>query len=183
MSDHLGRKPLLLASGAGMAIGMAILGISFTIMDPDKNMPHYSLTFLPLIGMVIFYLFFPIGYNSVVLVLVGEMYSPSIKGLATSLANIIWWISDFLTAKIFFDFTKSLGFDGTFYLFAAYSILSIIFVQLFVQETKGKSLAEIQTVFKSQQSRHAQIVQIILLKFRLKQPIPANTETPFKVHV
>ncbi len=181
MSDHLGRKPLLLASGAGMAIGMAILGLSFTIMDTDKNMPNYSLTFMPLIGMVIFYLFFPIGYNSVVLVLVGEMFSPSIKGLATSLANIVWWIADFLTAKIFFDFTRSLGFDGTFYLFAAYSILSVVFVQFFVQETKGKSLAEIQTVFKSQQSRHAQIAQIFTSKFKPNQSLPTNNDNSTKV--
>jgi len=163
-----------------MAIGMSILGLSFTIMDSDRNMPYTSLTFMPLVGTSIFYLFFPIGYNSVVLVLVGEMYSPSIKGVATSLANVVWWISDFLTAKIFFDLTKSLGYDGTFYLFASYSILAVLFVQLFVQETKGKSLAEIQTVFKSQQTKHAQIVKTLSSKFQPTKSQPKSESTTLR---
>jgi hypothetical protein len=35
--------------------------------------------YLPLIGMIAFYLAFPIGFNSVILVLLGELFSPSIK--------------------------------------------------------------------------------------------------------
>jgi len=58
-----------------------------------------------------------------------------------------WWSSEFITAKLFFVSCDSLGTAGTFYLYALNSILALIFVQIFIKETKNKSLAEIQQIY------------------------------------
>jgi len=81
-------------------------------------------------------------------VMLGELFSPSMKGLATSIATIILWLSEFLTAKLFFLWNDNLGRAGTCYLYAATSVCALFFVLLFMSETKNKTLAEIQEVYK-----------------------------------
>jgi hypothetical protein len=130
-----------------MALSMAILGISFSLMDEDKKAPYDWMEYLPLIAVILFYLAFPIGFNSVILVLLGELFSPSIKGVATSVSTVVWWVSEFVTAKLYFTCNDYLGMDGTFYMFAAISVLSAVFVQLFIRESKNKTLAEIQELY------------------------------------
>ena len=133
-----------------MSIGMIILGISFSILDEDCRSPVAWMYFLPLVGMVVFYLAFPVGFNAVILVLLGELFSPSIKGVATSVSTFVLWTAEFMTAKLFFWTNDSLGIDGTFYLFAAISVMAAAFVMVFIRETKNKTLAEIQEIYQSQ---------------------------------
>ncbi len=131
-----------------MALGMGILGISFSVMNEDKTVPYMWIEYLPLLGAIIFYLFYTIGFNSVILVLMGELYSPSIKGVATSILTVVWWFSEFITAKLYFVCNNHLGMDGTFYMLAGISVLSAIFVQIFIRESRNKMLAEIQDLYK-----------------------------------
>jgi MFS family permease len=147
-TEKMGRKILLIFSGLGMAFAMTILGISFSLMDENRKAPYEWMNYLPLIAMIIFFLAFPIGFNSVILVLLGELFSPAIKGVATSVSTFVWWVAEFVTAKLFFTCSHHLGFDGTFYLFATISVLAAIFVQLFIRESRNKSLAEIQELYQ-----------------------------------
>ena len=117
------------------------------MLDEHQKSPYPWMDYLPLIGMIIFYIAFPIGFNSVILVLLGELFSPSIKALATSVSTVVWWVSEFVTAKLYFICNDYLGMDGTFYLFAAISVASAIFVQFFIRESKNKTLAEIQELY------------------------------------
>ena len=144
----MGRKLLLILSGLGMALGMATLGISFSVIGKDNTVPYPWVEYLPLLGAIIFYLAYTIGFNSVILVLIGELYSPSIKGVATSILTVVWWVSEFITAKLYFVCNEHLGMDGTFYMLASISILSAIFVQIFIRESRNKTLAEIQIIYK-----------------------------------
>ena len=90
-TDRFGRKLLLIISGIGMAVALAILGISFSIMGEGKQAPYPWMEYLPIIGMLIYYLAFPIGFGSVIFVLLGELFSPSIKGIATSVSTVVWF--------------------------------------------------------------------------------------------
>ena len=132
-----------------MSIGMIILGISFSILDEEGKSPEAWMDFLPLVGTVIFYMAFPVGFNAVIMLL-GELFSPSIKGVATSVSTVVMWTAEFVTAKLFFWTNNSLGMDGTFYLFAAISVMAAAFVMVFIRETKNKTLAEIQEIYRSQ---------------------------------
>ena len=106
--------------------------------------------FLPLIGTVVFYLAFPVGFNAVIIVLLGELFPPSIKGVATSVSTFVLWTAEFVTAKLFFWTNDNLGIDRTFYLFATISVFAAAFVVIFIRETKNKTLAEIQEIYRSQ---------------------------------
>jgi hypothetical protein len=135
-----------------MASGLAILGISFSVMGGNNSVPYPWMEYLPLIGAIIFYLTYTIGFNSVILVLIGELYSPSIKGVATSILTVIWWVSEFITAKLYFTCNDHLGMDGTFYMLSGISVVSAVFVLIFIRESRNKTLAEIQDLYKENRS-------------------------------
>ena len=52
----------------------------------------------------------------------------------------------YINMHIFFQ--KTLTPEGTFWFFAANNALSVVFIALFLPETKGKSLEEIETYFQ-----------------------------------
>ena len=65
-------------------------GASFLLTDENGEVSSEFMSYLPLMGMTLF--FFSLGFNWVVtLTLLGEIFSPSIKGMATSIATVIWY--------------------------------------------------------------------------------------------
>jgi MFS family permease len=90
-TDRFGRKLLLIISGLGIALALIILGISFSAMNESKQAPYPWMEYLPIVGMVIYFLAFPIGFGSVPYVLLGELFSPSIKAIATTVSTISWY--------------------------------------------------------------------------------------------
>jgi len=108
-TDKFGRKILLIISGLGMALALTILGVSFSIMGEDKQAPYSWMEYLPLIGMLIYYLAFPIGFGSVIFVLLGELFSPSIKGIATSVSTVVWSELKIILILIFIFGMKQIG--------------------------------------------------------------------------
>ena len=63
-------------SGFGMSASMAILGTSF-ILTKDHESALFVL-YLPLLAMCLFFFAYAIGFNSVLLILIGEIYSSGI---------------------------------------------------------------------------------------------------------
>ena len=59
-----------------MSASMAILGTSF-ILTKDHESALFVL-YLPLLAMCLFFFAYAIGFNSVLLILVGEIYSSGI---------------------------------------------------------------------------------------------------------
>ena len=59
-------------------------------------------TYLPLIGIVGFYLMFAIGTGAVPMVVLGEMFPQSVKGNAISAINSSMWLLNFGMSKMFF---------------------------------------------------------------------------------
>ena len=118
---------------------------SFMVVDDinaigDTN----NTTYLPLIGLVGFYLTFAIGTGSVPMVILGEVFPQSIKGTAISIINCCMWILNFTISKLFFLMNTHLGTYGTFIFFSSSSVAMSIYVFLFLPETKNKTLNQIQ---------------------------------------
>ena len=105
-------------------------------------------TYLPLIGLIGFYLTFAIGTGSVPMVILGEVFPPSVKGTAISLINSSMWILNFGMAKMFFFMNDKLGIYGTFVFFSSSSVAMTLYVFMLLPETKNKTLNEIQQKVK-----------------------------------
>ena len=64
--------------------------------------------------------------------------------------RLFLWMANFTVSLVFPILLGHLGLSNTFIIFALLNIMSIIFVKIFLPETKGKSLEEIEDYFKSQ---------------------------------
>lgn len=89
------------------------------------------------------------GLNNIPHTLNSEMFSTKVRGLGSSISLVSAWMSGLLCVTISSYLMVYLGSHFTFFLFAAVNALALIFVILFVPETTGKSLTEIDDMMAS----------------------------------
>ncbi|KAJ8034085.1 Solute carrier family 2, facilitated glucose transporter member 12 [Holothuria leucospilota] len=78
----------------------------------------------------------------VVWLLLSEIFPAEYRGRASSIANSVK-VVNILISLTFLDILNAIGASSTFFVFGAICCTSVIFIFLFVPETKGKSLEDI----------------------------------------
>lgn len=140
--DRLGRKILLICSAGVMCICQLLLGVFFYLKDDGQDVKDIG--WLPLLSLCLFMVAFSIGFGPIPWMMVSELFPPSTKGFASSLASCFNWILAFLVTKFFTNLSDAMGSGPTFWLFMAILAVGTGFVVFFVRETKGKTVEEIQ---------------------------------------
>jgi MFS family permease len=79
--------------------------------------------------------------------LISEIFPNRIRGKAVAFATFTQWIFNFLVVLLFPHFLASVGGPKTFLFLALMSFLQLLFTYLYVPETKGKSLEEIEKLW------------------------------------
>ncbi|CAI9538664.1 unnamed protein product [Staurois parvus] len=160
--DKAGRKILLIISGTIMAISAALFGVYFKIIEmhtqnsssvlPVTAMPDSTgeqLAWLPLASMALFISGFAIGWGPIPWLVMSEIFPLRARGVASGVCVITNWGCAFLVTKEFQDMMDSLTSYGTFWLFAAFCAVNVLFTVLYIPETKGKSLEQIESHFQA----------------------------------
>ncbi|CAG9862029.1 unnamed protein product [Phyllotreta striolata] len=140
--DRWGRKLLLLVSAVGMAASEAILGTYCYLKDS-----HYevgSASFLPVLCLMAYIFTYNMGYGPLPWVIMGEVFPPKVKSVASSITAGVCWLAGFLTARYFEPVALAIGMGQSFWIFSAFCVCAVPFGMFFVVETKGKSFVEIQ---------------------------------------
>ncbi|CAG2053945.1 unnamed protein product [Timema podura] len=140
--DRLGRKILLYISAAAMTVALAALGTFFYLKDNKYDVTEFG--WLPLASFVIFVIGFSLGYGPVPWLMMGEILPAKIRGPAASLVTAFNWSCTFVVTKTFTDVIVYLGTYGTFWLFGSICFSSLLFVFIWVPETQGRSLEDIE---------------------------------------
>lgn len=141
--DRAGRRVLLLAGVAGMAISLGFLSFAFFTQ-------WAAISKIAVASLMAYVAFFAIGLGAVTWVILSEIYPLKIRGKAMTVALFANWASNCLISLIFPDLIDILGPDGTFLLFSVICFLSFWFVYGCIPETKGKSLEEIESLMTAQ---------------------------------
>jgi SP family sugar:H+ symporter-like MFS transporter len=141
--DRLGRKPLLLAGLVGMVSSLTILGVfSLTLAAPDS--PSDPLAIITLACLAGYIVSFAATWGPVVWVMLPEVLPLSVRGTAMGVAVCLHWASNFAVSQSFPVLLDGVGAGPVFLGYAAIGVLAFIFVKLLVEETKGRSLEEIE---------------------------------------
>lgn len=146
--EKLGRRILLLSSAVMMCICGVALGVFFYLKykdNPDLDLIE-SISWLPLVSLCIFIVAFSVGFGPIPWIVASELCTPNIKGFVSSSGGTFNWILAFIVTKTFLNMREGLGEGGPFWLFAGITLLGAIFVFIFLPETKGKSIDEIQVL-------------------------------------
>lgn len=136
--DKWGRKPLLMVGSIGMAIGMFAIG---------------ALAFLNVIGIstlifiIIYTASFMMSWGPICWVLISEIFPNKIRGRAVAIAVAAQWTANYLISSTY-PAMMELSSGGTYWFYGIMSVLSFIFVWKMVPETKGKTLEEMEKLWK-----------------------------------
>jgi len=148
--DRLGRRILLNSSSFLMVMSLSALGAYFYILKTCQNTSlAQTLQLLPVISLSIFVLGFSIGFGPIPWLMMSELFSPEVKGVASSLATTFNWALAFCVTQFFSSLETELTVGGSFWLFGGITGLTFFFCIFLVPETKGKSLESIQQLFRS----------------------------------
>lgn len=99
-----------------------------------------------LIGLIMYVASFAISLGPVMWALLSEIFPNKLRGLAISIVGFWNSIVSFSVASLFPMELEKLGSSMTYYIFAGFGFLTLLFVLKFIPETKGKSLEEIETL-------------------------------------
>ncbi|ODM92464.1 Facilitated trehalose transporter Tret1, partial [Orchesella cincta] len=145
--DRGGRRLLLLVSEFFMVISLGSMGLFFYLKKQNNDEAPENLLWLPLASLMVYVVAFSIGMGPLPWLLMGELLPPHIKGLASGIVTITRWILGFAVTFLFQWLMKAIGPHWCYWVFCGCCLIGGIFVLVFVPETKGKTLDEIQQSF------------------------------------
>lgn len=141
--DRLGRKPLLYIGLTGMALSLGILGLAFYLPGMMG-----ALKMLTVLSVLFYIASFAISLGPIFWLIIAEIYPLKVRGRAMSLATLANWGFNMLVASTFLTLTEKLGKAGAFWFYAAVCLAGLVFCYLYVPETKGYSLENIESFLK-----------------------------------
>uniref|UniRef100_A0A0D3GAY6 Major facilitator superfamily (MFS) profile domain-containing protein n=1 Tax=Oryza barthii TaxID=65489 RepID=A0A0D3GAY6_9ORYZ len=147
--DRAGRRILLIISSAGMTLSLLAVAVVFFLKDSISQDSHmyYTLSMISLVALVAFVIAFSFGMGAIPWIIMSEILPVSIKSLAGSFATLANWLTSFgitMTANLMLSWSAG----GTFVSYMVVSAFTLVFVILWVPETKGRTLEEIQWSFR-----------------------------------
>jgi SP family galactose:H+ symporter-like MFS transporter len=142
--DRMGRRPLLLIGIAGMTVTLAALG--FVFRRPDQTEVTATLA---VISMMAYVAAFAISLGPIFWLMISEIYPLKIRSSTEGLSAAFNWGANLLVSLTFLTLVQELGPSWTFWTYAVCSAAAWIFSYYRVPETKGRTLEEIETFFRT----------------------------------
>ena len=144
--DSWGRKPLFILGTIGMFLGLSTLGLTIYTQE---------LGVISLLAMLLFIASFAMSMGPVVWVILSEMFPNNVRSVAMSIAVAAQWLFNALVAKNFPLVNESAlnqnAFNGAlpYFIFAFFCVIAMFFVWKLVPETKGKTLEEMEELWRA----------------------------------
>lgn len=172
--DFVGRKLLLVFSSIGMTVGAALLGVHYYITRPAtcsssianltqietlmlqsqstsgefQNCVNENLAPLAISSTVLFAVAYSIGWGPVPWVLLSELIPVHVRGAASGIATLVNWGSAAFVIGIYLEYSHTVKEWFAWWTFALLNIAAALFAIIFIKETKGKTLEEIEKYYR-----------------------------------
>jgi SP family sugar:H+ symporter-like MFS transporter len=143
--DRAGRKPLLLAGSAGMAVTLAVMAVVFAtarIGADGRPLLGHEAAATGLMAANLYIVAFAFSWGPVMWVLLGEMFPNRMRGAALAISGATNWVTNFVVTVTFLPLLSAVGLAGAYALYALAAVLSLPFVWRLVSETRGKTLEQ-----------------------------------------
>ncbi|GAA6090996.1 solute carrier family 2, facilitated glucose transporter member 12 [Tachysurus ichikawai] len=102
-----------------------------------------SLKWISLVSLLIYVAAFSFSLGPMVYVVLSEIFPTGIRGKAVSVVSAFNWVMNLLISMTFLTLTEKVGLPSVIFSYTAMSFVLLIFVIVFVPETKGRSLEQI----------------------------------------
>ncbi|CUS09539.1 unnamed protein product [Tuber aestivum] len=140
--DTFGRRFLLLTTFPLMGLFLLFTGFSFWIPDREARIGCVAL------GIYLFGIVYSPGEGPVPFTYSAEAYPLYIRDLGMSLATATTWGFNWLLSMTWLPLVRAFKPQGAFGYYAAWNGIGFVLVLLFLPETKGRTLEELDRVFE-----------------------------------
>ena len=144
--DKLGRRWPFILGGISITIGLTISGLcDYIILQLNTHsqiVSNINFTGFIFIGSGV-----SLSWNNVPHLLISEMVSLDFRAFAVALGTILQAVSSFLLIKLFPFMLKNFTFPGLMWFYAGFALFGTIVAFLFLKETKGKSLEDLENLY------------------------------------
>ena len=176
--DFVGRKFLLVLSSIGMVVGSAMLGAHYFITRPStctqlvsignstveeseflqlqearsgdmfQNCINTQFAPLAISSAVLFAVAYSIGWGPVPWVLLSELIPVRVRGAASGIATLVNWGSAALVIGVYLEYSEAVRDWFAWWTFAFLNTIAAVFAIVFIRETKGKTLEDIEIYYQ-----------------------------------
>ncbi|KAI1906475.1 hypothetical protein LOZ61_006660 [Ophidiomyces ophidiicola] len=150
--DTFGRRNLLLVTVPLMGVFLLLTGFSFWI--PADTLPGARVGCVAL-GMYLFGVVYSPGQGPVPFTYSAEAYPLYVRAYGMALATATTWFFNWLLAITWPSLLRAFSPQGAFGWYAAWNMVGFVLILLFLPETKGKTLEELDQVFSVPTHLHA----------------------------
>lgn len=140
LMERVGRKVLSLIGFSLMAFSLVLLMTSLVLNKKAKWIPYMSI-----VCIFFFLISFTLGAGGIPWFLASELFPQNAKPIAQSFVVGTHWAFKFVVALGFGPLVDIMGYY-VFVFFLVSDLLTVLFILLYVPETKNRTLAEIQDI-------------------------------------
>lgn len=145
--ENQGRQKLLVGSYLGMAFSMFLIVYSITC-PLDEGVGHN----LSVLGSLMYIFTFAIGAGPVTGLIIPELCSSQTRAKVMGFSFSVHWVCNFLVGLYFLELVERFGVAPVYATFGSVSLLAAVFSMVFIEETKGRSLEDIELSLNPQLS-------------------------------
>ncbi|KAF5303131.1 hypothetical protein FQA39_LY10138 [Lamprigera yunnana] len=144
--DNAGRRFLLWSSSFLSGIGLLFLASYFAAKNYGLDMCDYN--WVPVFAVMFYAVTFKWGLGVVPIVMTAELYPTNIKAVGCVVSDAMYIVAGGISIYLFHVLHESFGLHVPFFLFGFCCFFVGLFTILFVPETKGRTLDEVQQLLK-----------------------------------
>ncbi|XP_053692238.1 facilitated trehalose transporter Tret1-like [Sabethes cyaneus] len=149
--DRMGRRPLMLISTFGTTLGLATCSIYFAV---DEINGASELGWIAFTSLLVYIVSYNLGLSTVSFSIISEIFPKNIRAYATAAFVMLGAVIVFGLAKLFQVTLDEVGPWLPFAIFGCCGAIACVLIYLYIPETKGKSLDEIQVILAGKHSKH-----------------------------
>ena len=153
LMNKIRRRTMLLTGLTGTTTALFLITMASTFLADSPALPYIILSLT-----VMFLAFMQSCIGPILWLLLSEIIPLRVRGLGMGICVLFHWITNFVVGLSFPVLLSALGLQSTFLIFVVIGFVSLTFVKLFLPETKGKTLEQIEEGFRHYDRKKVQSV-------------------------
>jgi MFS family permease len=144
--DRFGRRSLLFGGSICMVIAHLVIAVLMSQYQ-DSWPTHSTEAWVCVAFLCFFMLTYGGSWGPIPWAMPAEIFPSSLRAKGVSYATISNWLNNFVIGLITPPLIQNTGY-GTYVFFCVFSLLSFVWAWFFVPETNGRTLEEMDQIFK-----------------------------------
>jgi len=151
LTKKYGRRLLTNISSVGTAVSLVGLSSFLYVSKMYPSIAHFSA--IPLGTLIGYIVFVTVGLVPLPWAMTGEVFPQSLRGVGSGISTSINFLAFFLVVKTNPAMNNYMQPYGTFLTYGCAALIGGVVLYLFLPETKGKTLQQIEDHFKGNQGK------------------------------